>query len=104
MERDECAMGLDDCKHTCENTIGSYKCGCKPGFELHSNERECEEDCGGIIEEENGTLTSPFFPNLYPSNRHCVWEIIEPPQKEITIKFTHFDLDGNNVGKGKHPL
>ncbi len=49
------------------------------------------------MEEENGTLTSPSFPNLYPSNKHCAWEIIAPPQTRITINFTHFDLEGNNV-------
>ncbi|ODM91924.1 Tolloid-like protein 2, partial [Orchesella cincta] len=57
---------------------------------------KCEDACGGIIEEENGTLTSPSFPNLYPSNKHCAWEIIAPPQTRITINFTHFDLEGNN--------
>ncbi|CAL8138529.1 unnamed protein product [Orchesella dallaii] len=83
-ELDECARGLDDCEHTCKNTTGSYTCGCKFGFELHSNGRECEDACGGIIEEENGT------------NKHCAWEIIAPPQTRITINFTHFDLEGNN--------
>jgi hypothetical protein len=87
---------------------GSYTCGCKFGFELHSNGKECEDACGGVIEDTNGSLTSPSFPNLYPSNRHCAWEIVAPPQTRITINFTHFDLEGNNVRcseKGqKHPL
>lgn len=31
---DECALGLDNChaNATCINTIGSYECGCAPGF------------------------------------------------------------------------
>jgi tolkin protein len=95
-ELDECARGLDDCEHMCKNTIGSYTCGCKFGFELHSNGKECEDACGGVLEETNGTLTSPSFPNLYPSNKHCAWEIVAPPQTRITINFTHFDLEGNN--------
>lgn len=39
---DECAQGLDDC-HTnalCQNTLTSYKCSCKPGFQGEG--RQCE--------------------------------------------------------------
>lgn len=53
--------------------------------------------CGGMIDVSNGTITSPSFPELYPTNKVCVWEIIAPPQYRITLNFTHFDLEGNNV-------
>lgn len=53
--------------------------------------------CGGIIEATNGTITSPSFPDLYPGNKSCIWEIIAPAQFKITLNFTHFDLEGNNV-------
>lgn len=39
---DECAQGLDDC-HTyalCQNTLTSYKCSCKPGYQGEG--RQCE--------------------------------------------------------------
>ncbi|GFQ81644.1 dorsal-ventral patterning tolloid-like protein 1, partial [Trichonephila clavata] len=52
--------------------------------------------CGGVIEETNGTIISPSFPDLYPPNKFCIWEIIAPPQYRITLNFTHFDLEGNN--------
>ncbi|XP_035228311.1 tolloid-like protein 1 [Stegodyphus dumicola] len=52
--------------------------------------------CGGVIEETNGTIISPSFPDLYPPNKICIWEIIAPPQYRITLNFTHFDLEGNN--------
>lgn len=55
--------------------------------------------CGGIIEATNGTITSPSFPDLYPGNKSCVWEIIAPTQFKITLNFTHFDLEGNNVSQ-----
>ncbi|GIY80964.1 tolloid-like protein 1 [Caerostris extrusa] len=50
----------------------------------------------GVIEETNGTIISPSFPDLYPPNKFCIWEIIAPPQYRITLNFTHFDLEGNN--------
>lgn len=34
---------------------------------------------------------------MYPSSKSCAWEIIAPPQYRITLNFTHFDLEGNNV-------
>ena len=45
----------------------------------------------------NGTLQSPSFPDLYPANKNCVWQIVAPKQYRITVNFTHFDLEGNNV-------
>lgn len=29
--------------------------------------------------------------------KECIWEIIAPEQYRITINFTHFDLEGNNL-------
>ena len=53
--------------------------------------------CGGLFDVSNGTITSPSFPELYPGNKNCIWEIIAPPQYRITLNFTHFELEGNNV-------
>lgn len=53
--------------------------------------------CGGMLEGMNGTLTSPSFPDLYPPNKNCIWEIVAPPQHRITLNFTHFELEGTNV-------
>lgn len=53
--------------------------------------------CGGVFDASNGTITSPSFPEAYPGNKNCIWEIIAPPQYRITLNFTHFDLEGNKV-------
>ncbi|XP_042905263.1 bone morphogenetic protein 1 [Parasteatoda tepidariorum] len=94
-ELDEC-KGDHGCEHECTNTLGAYKCECRIGYELHSDGKKCEDACGGVIEETNGTIISPSFPDLYPPNKICIWEIIAPPQYRITLNFTHFDLEGNN--------
>jgi len=57
----------------------------------------CKDACGGHIDAANGTIQSPSFPELYPSNKNCVWQIVAPTQYRITVNFTHFDLEGNNV-------
>uniref|UniRef100_A0A1B6D601 Metalloendopeptidase n=1 Tax=Clastoptera arizonana TaxID=38151 RepID=A0A1B6D601_9HEMI len=96
-EYDECALYDHGCEHHCINTLGGYECACKIGFELHSDSKHCEDACGGVFDVANGTITSPSFPELYPPNKNCIWEIIAPPQYRITLNFTHFDLEGNNV-------
>lgn len=53
--------------------------------------------CGGYLELDEGTIQSPSYPDLYPQNKNCVWQIVAPKQHRITLNFTHFDLEGNNV-------
>ncbi|XP_032664732.1 tolloid-like protein 2 isoform X2 [Odontomachus brunneus] len=96
-EFDECKLTDHGCEHDCINTLGGYECSCKVGFELHSDGKHCEDACGGFFDDNNGTITSPSFPESYPGNKNCVWEIIAPPQYRITLNFTHFDLEGNNM-------
>ncbi|XP_071942282.1 uncharacterized protein [Antedon mediterranea] len=58
---DECAAGSDQdpsvpfCEHTelCTNTLGSYTCACRSGYELHPNEKDCPD----IDECDRGTDT-----------------------------------------------
>ena len=38
---DECEQQTDNCDHICENTIGSFDCGCIVGYELTSDLRTC---------------------------------------------------------------
>ncbi|XP_033098103.1 uncharacterized protein LOC117102007 [Anneissia japonica] len=56
---DECAAGMDQddqvpfCEHTelCTNTLGSYTCSCRSGYELHPNQKDCPD----IDECDRGT-------------------------------------------------
>ena len=41
-EYDECATDKHGCDHVCVNTLGSFKCECKIGYELHSDGKKCE--------------------------------------------------------------
>ncbi|XP_071493010.1 uncharacterized protein [Diadema antillarum] len=40
LDVDECEEA-GRCAHFCENTVGSYRCSCMPGFELDANGRTC---------------------------------------------------------------
>ena len=49
-EKDECAQpDQGGCMDVCVNTIGSYRCDCRPGYELSSDGRRCE---GGPIRNQ----------------------------------------------------
>ncbi|XP_034943059.1 tolloid-like protein 2 [Chelonus insularis] len=96
-EFDECTMNDHGCEHDCTNTLGGYECSCRIGYELHSDGKHCEDACGGEFNVSNGTITSPSFPEIYPGNKNCIWEIVAPPHYRITLNFTHFDLEGNKM-------
>lgn len=41
-EYDECASEEHGCHHICVNTLGSFRCECNIGYELHSDGKRCE--------------------------------------------------------------
>lgn len=42
-EMDECSQPDNGgCEQHCENTLGSYKCTCEPGYELTADKKSCE--------------------------------------------------------------
>ena len=55
---DECALRRDNCKENevCENTPGSYKCPCRPGYYKESKHHECMKGKGHTIVDKNSLL------------------------------------------------
>lgn len=51
--------------------------------------------CGGKFDAENGTITSPRFPNNYEDNKYCVYDIEAPLDKAIILNFTDFDMEND---------
>ena len=37
----ECLVNNGGCSGRCVNTVGSYYCTCKPGYQLHSDKHRC---------------------------------------------------------------
>ncbi|KAK2501658.1 hypothetical protein MC885_016446, partial [Smutsia gigantea] len=85
-EVDECSQpDGGGCEQRCENTLGSYRCVCDPGYELAADKKMCE-GC-------------PGWPKEYPTNKHCVWQVVAPAQYRISLQFDVFELEGNDVCK-----
>ncbi|XP_072037692.1 bone morphogenetic protein 1 homolog isoform X2 [Amphiura filiformis] len=99
-EADECAdHALSGCQQLCVNTIGSYRCECEPGYELTSDGKTCEVACGGFLTSLEGNITSPSYPDQYPRDKNCVWQIVAPSNYRISLEFHQFELEGNEVCK-----
>ncbi|XP_066221989.1 enteropeptidase isoform X2 [Saccopteryx leptura] len=56
---------------------------------------ELPTDCGGPFElwEPNTTFTSMNFPNNYPNQAFCVWNLNAQKGKNIQLHFQQFDLE-----------
>ena len=42
VETDECRNNNGECEQICQDTLGGHRCSCHPGYELRSNNRNCE--------------------------------------------------------------
>jgi len=51
--------------------------------------------CGGNYTSEQGTITSPGYPNSYPLNAECIWILNTSPGNKVTLTFTEFDIESS---------
>ncbi|KAM9316697.1 scavenger receptor cysteine-rich domain-containing protein DMBT1-like [Gastrophryne carolinensis] len=50
-------------------------------------------DCGGLLYQMYGNISSPFYPNPYPANANCTWEIHVPMGYYVKLSFLQFSLE-----------
>ncbi|KAM4705286.1 LOW QUALITY PROTEIN: cubilin [Rhinophrynus dorsalis] len=48
--------------------------------------------CGGMLHMENGAFNSPNYPEHYPENTECVWNILSSPGNQLLLSFITFSL------------
>lgn len=51
-----------------------------------------ESSCGGNITSVRGTLTSPGYPNSYPANVECVWQLETREGNAMELRFEAMDI------------
>ncbi|XP_055914618.1 cubilin homolog isoform X2 [Eupeodes corollae] len=51
--------------------------------------------CEYTFENPTGTITSPNYPSLYPSNEVCVYEIIGEPHQVVSLEFEDMDIESH---------
>jgi len=49
--------------------------------------------CQGCGLVANNSVSSPGYPDYYPSNTHCVYQVPILPYYELNITFSYFHLE-----------
>uniref|UniRef100_A0A8C5FRN7 Metalloendopeptidase n=1 Tax=Gadus morhua TaxID=8049 RepID=A0A8C5FRN7_GADMO len=95
-DKDECSHENGGCQHECVNTFGSYTCRCRRGFVLHGNKHDCKAaGCDQMVTALTGTLSSPNWPDTYPSQKACTWSLATLPGHRIKIAFNELDMEAH---------
>lgn len=93
----ECTDFTDvPCSHFCNNFIGGYFCSCPPEYFLHDDMRNCGVNCSGdVFTALIGEIASPNYPNPYPENSRCEYQIRlqEGFRVVLTIRREDFDVE-----------
>lgn len=56
-------------------------------------------DCQNrVLNDTTGVIESPNFPDQYPHNRNCSWIIQAPLGNNISMSFSHFEVEADIVG------
>ena len=69
---------------------GFRNCANELGYDNTTN--CCYEHCNKWLDEANGILTSPYYPNNYPLNTECAWTFNAPNQTQsLKVQFVDFE-------------
>lgn len=49
--------------------------------------------CNNLLTGYGGSIESPNFPNEYPQNQNCTWDIVVSSGNKINISFSDFDME-----------
>uniref|UniRef100_A0A8C5KUG7 Complement C1s subcomponent n=1 Tax=Jaculus jaculus TaxID=51337 RepID=A0A8C5KUG7_JACJA len=91
----ECTDFADvPCSHFCNNFIGGYFCSCPPEYFLHDDMRNCGVNCSGdVFTTLFGVIASPNYPNPYPENSRCEYQIRLEEGFEVVVTMRREDFD-----------
>uniref|UniRef100_A0A8C6T2T2 Metalloendopeptidase n=1 Tax=Neogobius melanostomus TaxID=47308 RepID=A0A8C6T2T2_9GOBI len=93
---DECSKENGGCQHECVNTFGSYSCQCRSGFVLHDNKHDCKEaGCDHVVNNVVGIISSPNWPDKYPSKKACTWSVSTTAGHRIKLIFNEIDMEAH---------
>ncbi|NXC49902.1 BMP1 protein, partial [Penelope pileata] len=93
-DKDECSKNNGGCQHDCLNSLGSYECHCRSGFVLHDNRHDCKEaGCDHRVTSVVGTISSPNWPDAYPSKKECTWAITATAGHRVKLTFSALDIE-----------
>ncbi|XP_029134023.2 cubilin [Labrus bergylta] len=65
------------------------------GFHITYTTSPSDPGCGGTFTDSEGIIISPNWPNAYTHNRQCIYLIRLPVGAEVSLNFTHMDLESH---------
>jgi len=66
----------------------------KQGFSAKF-EHALPTQCGGVLNMEKGTLSSPNYPQRYPNKMVCTWQIMVPYGNLVDLTIESFELESH---------
>uniref|UniRef100_A0A4X2JTE3 complement subcomponent C1r n=1 Tax=Vombatus ursinus TaxID=29139 RepID=A0A4X2JTE3_VOMUR len=83
------------CEHFCHNSIGSYFCSCRAGYELQADGHSCRAECSNeLFTEASGYISSLEYPKAYPPDMRCNYSIRVDRGLTINLEFLEpFEID-----------
>ena len=67
--------------------------GVYDGWEAKYQQKPADDVCGGFIGGYGGVVESNMYPNAYPSNQDCKWEISMNTGVLVELEFLAFDIE-----------
>ncbi|XP_055842375.1 cubilin homolog isoform X2 [Episyrphus balteatus] len=64
-------------------------------FELEVYYSIMDNNCGGSFDSLHGTFASPSYPNSYPINIECIWEIKASVGNWLSLKIQQMDIENS---------
>ncbi|XP_063780787.1 cubilin-like [Pseudophryne corroboree] len=62
------------------------------GKGFHATYSASTSACGGVLHMDTGEFNSPSYPENYPANTECVWNILSSPGNRLMLSFISFSL------------
>uniref|UniRef100_UPI00398F64EE cubilin n=1 Tax=Pristiophorus japonicus TaxID=55135 RepID=UPI00398F64EE len=100
-----CTQNINECASIpcqndgiCTDGVNSYSCTCTTDWTGPQCQipQQADPGCGGTYGDSEGILSSPNWPNPYPSSRQCIYIIRQPTGERIHLHFRHMELESQN--------
>ncbi|XP_001377380.2 cubilin [Monodelphis domestica] len=62
---------------------------------FHATYAASSSACGGTFHMAEGIINSPGYPDIYPPNMECIWNIPSSPGNQLQLSFITFQLEEN---------
>ncbi|XP_053323004.1 cubilin [Spea bombifrons] len=63
---------------------------------FHATYAASTSACGGTLHMETGAFNSPNYPEGYPANTECIWNILSSPGNRLMLSFISFNMQASD--------